>query len=77
MRLPSANGIQDVYAGIVENETRNDLIISDALKLILEGRTPIFLTERKDHATQLAIKLEGKAHHIFLLLGSDRQKDKR
>lgn len=77
MRLPSATGIQDVYAGIAENETRNDLIVSDALELILEGRTPILLTERKEHATQLAIKLEDKAQHIFLLLGSDRQKDKR
>ncbi len=77
MRLPSANGIQDVYAGVVENETRNELIASDTLNLIAEGRTPILLTERKEHAVWLASKLEGKAQHTFLLLGSDRQKDKR
>lgn len=77
MRLPSANGIQDVYAGVVENETRNELIVSDTLNLIAEGRTPILLTERKEHAVWLASKLEGKAQHTFLLLGSDRQKDKR
>ncbi len=76
-RLPSANGIQDVYAGVVENETRNELIASDTLNLIAEGRTPILLTERKEHAVWLAGKLEEAARHVFLLLGSDRQKDKR
>lgn len=77
MRLPGASGIQNVYAGVVENETRNELIVSDTLNLLAEGRTPILLTERKEHAVRLASKLEGKAQHTFLLLGSDRQKDKR
>ena len=76
-RLPGASGIQNVYAGVVENETRNELIVSDTLNLIAEGRTPILLTERKEHAVWLAGKLEEAARHVFLLLGSDRQKDKR
>ena len=53
------------------------MIVSDTLNLLAEGRTPILLTERKEHAVWLASKLEGKAQHTFLLLGSDRQKDKR
>lgn len=76
-RLPAARKIQDIYAGITENETRNNFIISDAVKLIAEGRTPLLLTERKEHAEQLAQELEDKAQHVFLLLGSGGQKENR
>ena len=76
-RLPNAGGIQDLYAGVAANSGRNDLLIADTLKLIQEGRTPILLTERKEHAAVLASLLEGKVQNVFLLVGSERQKDKR
>ena len=77
MRLPAANGIQDMYAGVVENENRNELLVTDALNLIQEGRTPILLTERKEHAALLASRLSDKVKNVFLLIGSDKQKEKR
>ncbi|MGM9602970.1 MAG: TOTE conflict system archaeo-eukaryotic primase domain-containing protein [Faecousia sp.] len=76
-RLLNAGGIQDLYAGIAANGNRNELLIEDALKLIQEGRTPILLTERKEHAVSLASMLTGKVQNVFLLVGSDKQKDKR
>lgn len=76
-RLPAARKIQDVYAGIIGNEARTNQIISDAVRLIAEGRTPLLLTERKEHAMRLAEELQGKAEHMFLLLGSGKQKEKR
>ena len=77
MRLPAANGIQDMYAGVVENENRNELLVTDTLNLIQEGRTPILLTERKEHAALLASRLSDKVKNVFLLIGSDKQKEKR
>lgn len=77
MRLPNANSIQDMYAGVIENENRNILLVSDALKLVHEGRTPILLTERKEHAVLLAERLSNQVENVFLLIGSDKQKDKR
>ena len=77
MRLPDANGIQDMYVGVIENDNRNELLASDALKLVQEGRTPILLTERKEHAVLLAGRLSDKVKNVFLLIGSDKQKDKR
>lgn len=76
-RLPNANNIQDLYAGVTENDNRNALLAADTLKLVQEGRTPILLTGRKEHAAQLAALLEGRIHNVFLLIGSDKQKDKR
>ena len=45
--------------------------------MIQEGRTPILLTERKEHAVSLASTLNGKVQNVFLLVGSEKQKDKR
>lgn len=77
MRLPATRKIQDIYAGIVKNDMRNSFIISDAINLLREGRTPLILTERKEHAIQLAKALQGKIDHIFLLLGSGKQREKK
>lgn len=76
-RLPNANSVQDLYEGVTQNDNRNALLVADILKLVQEGRIPILLTERKEHAEQLASLLEGKVHNVFLLIGSDKQKDKR
>lgn len=64
-RLPEAVGIQDLYAGVAENDSRNALLAADTLKLVQEGRTPILLTERKEHAIQLAALLEGKVQNVL------------
>lgn len=76
-RLPNANSIQDLYAGIAENDHRNALLADDALKVIQEGRTPILLTQRKEHAVRLAELIKNKVKNVFLLIGSDKPKDKR
>lgn len=76
-RLPAVRRIQDIYAGIIGNEARTIQIISDAVRLVKEGRTPLLLTERKEHAARLTEELRGKADHIFMLLGSGKQKEKR
>ena len=72
-RLPNAADIQDMYAGVIGNESRNELLVSDTLKLLQEGRTPILLTERKEHAALLASQLSDKVKNLFLLIGSDKQ----
>lgn len=76
-RLPAARKIQDAYAGIVQNDARNALLVSDTTELLREGRTPLILTERRDHAERLAGLLRCMAEHIFLLVGAGSQKEKR
>ena len=76
-RLPDSQRVQDVYAAVVKNELRNAQIIHDVVSAIKDGRTPIVLTERKDHAETLYADLNNIAKHVFLLLGSDSARDKR
>jgi len=53
-----AFGITQIYATIAENEQRNKLIISDVLDAVKKSRTPIVLTQRKNHVHILADTLE-------------------
>lgn len=76
-RAPAGSGIQELYAAIVKNENRNASLVEDAVRLVREGRSPILLTERKEHAAQLATRLQGKIQNVFLLVGSDKPKEKR
>ena len=76
-RLPDTSGIQSVYTALVQNENRNAQIVRDVCAALQSGRTPIVLTERRDHAEALYESLKGQAEHSLLLLGSDSQKEKR
>ena len=76
-RAPAGSSIQELYAAIVKNENRNASLVEDTVQLVREGRSPILLTERKEHAAQLATLLQGKIQNVFLLVGSDKPKEKR
>ena len=79
MRAPDAGelSIQELYSKIYLNNTRNSCIIHDVTASLREGRTPIILTERKEHAILLAESLAGICKQTFLLVGSHSQKEKR
>lgn len=42
--------ITDVYRWIVSNNNRTQRIVADAIEYVRQGRQPIILTERKEHA---------------------------
>ena len=41
--------IQDIYRELAQNETRNELIVSDVRAALRNGRSPLLLTGRTDH----------------------------
>ena len=79
MRAPDAGelSIQEVYSRICSSSSRNSRIVQDVTDSLREGRTPIILTGRKEHAMTLAESLSGICEHTFLLVGSHSQKEKR
>lgn len=76
-RLPDAQRVQDVYTAVAQNELRNAHIVQDVIASVKDERTPIVLTERRDHAEKLYAALQNISAHAFLLLGSDSAKEKR
>src|SRR5260370_875547 len=69
--------IQHLYAALAANETRNAMIFDDVLKALEERRSPLILTERKDHALHLADKLCRFARTVIVLTGGMGTKQRR
>ena len=69
--------IQQIYAALAEDESRNALIVEDVLTVLEAGRSPILLTERKSHACDLAWKLERFARNVLLLRGGMGARQRR
>jgi hypothetical protein len=61
--------IQELYASLAADEERNELILNDAIGCLEEGRSPILLTERRDHREYFAEKLRGFARNLVILKG--------
>jgi superfamily II DNA or RNA helicase len=70
-------GIQEIYRALASDEARNRLIIDDVLSALKEGRSPILLTERRDHLEYLATRLRPSVRHLMVLQGGMTPKDRR
>ena len=69
--------IQRIYGALANDEERNDLIVDDVLSALGNGRSPIVLTERKEHALHLAERLSRSALNVLVLHGGLGQKARR
>ena len=66
-----------LYKELSDNISRNTLIADDVIEALNEGRTPIILTERREHIETLKSLLAGKCENIITLFGNTSQKEKR
>ncbi len=68
---------QDLYRELIADSDRNDLICQDVIRGVREGRSPLVLTERRDHLETLAAKLESDVRHVVVLQGGAGTKKSR
>jgi len=61
--------IQDLYASLVNDPERNELIVGDIVQAVAEGRAPLLLTGRTEHLKYFAARLEGSVKNLFVLKG--------
>ena len=78
-RYPSEGktSITDVYKKLSENEIRNNMIVSDVVEALKEGRNPIVLTERREHVVLLAERLSCYCKNVIQLVGTASAKSRR
>lgn len=69
--------IQQVYAALAADEARNAMIFNDVLQALEDRRSPIILTERKDHALLLAGRIFRFARNVIVLTGGIGAKQRR
>jgi superfamily II DNA or RNA helicase len=70
-------GIQDIYSALIADETRNKLILDDILKSLEEGRSPILLTERREHLEYFSNHLAKLVDNTIVLQGGMGIKQRR
>ncbi|MCC7485340.1 MAG: DEAD/DEAH box helicase [Burkholderiales bacterium] len=68
--------IQSLFGVLAQSEDRNNLIVQDVVAALVEGRTPLVLTERKDHLDRLSelLKAATSAELVVLSGGMGRRK---
>ncbi len=69
-------GIQEVYALLAADLHRNQMIIEDVVEAIHTGRSPVLLTERREHLTYFADALADKVKNIIVLSGGMGRKQR-
>jgi superfamily II DNA or RNA helicase len=68
--------IQEVYALLAADLQRNQMIVEDILEAVHAGRSPVLLTERREHLTYFEDALTGKVKNIVLLAGGMERKQR-
>ncbi|MCF8145896.1 MAG: DEAD/DEAH box helicase [Deltaproteobacteria bacterium] len=61
--------IHELYKALIGDEARNDMIIQDVVRTVAQGRSPVLLTERRDHLELLAGRLGSLVRNMIVLKG--------
>ena len=64
-----------LYEALRNDDQRNQMICSDVVNAIREGRSPLILTERIEHLHCLAQMLSPEIPHLILLQGGQSKKE--
>lgn len=70
-------GIAALYTDLAEDERRNLLIVRDVKQALAQGRSPILLTERREHVQRLAALLSEACPNVISLYGTNSAKLRR
>ena len=68
---------QGLYDALMIDEARNQLICDDVACTVREGRSPLVLTERKEHVQLLAERLSGVVAHLITFQGGMSARERR
>jgi superfamily II DNA or RNA helicase len=72
----SQPGIQEIYAMLALDSTRNQMIVDDVIDAVHAGRSPVLLTERRDHLVYFTDTLADKVKNIIVLSGGMGRKQR-
>ena len=61
--------IQEIYSILTHDEQRNKMIVEDVLKAVAGNRSPLVLTERKEHLALLVNRLSPFVRNVIVLKG--------
>jgi len=65
--------IQDLYTGMIADQSRNRMIVADIIDAVQAGRSPLVLTHRTEHLAALDAALSGVADVVVLKGGMGKK----
>jgi superfamily II DNA or RNA helicase len=68
-KADTPGSIQELYGLLAHDAARNDMIFNDVLSALEAGRSPVVITERKDHLQAIAERLTKFAKNVIVLKG--------
>ena len=69
--------IHDIYAALTLDKERNAMIVDDVCAAVKAGRSPVILTERRQHLDILTGLLNGRVKNMVILIGGMDSKQRR
>jgi len=69
--------IHELYAALIVDEKRNQMIVEDVVRAVNEGRIPVILTERLEHLEKLTFLLFSRVKNIFIMKGGMGKKQRK
>jgi superfamily II DNA or RNA helicase len=69
--------IHEIYSALMADEARNKLILDDILVSVEDGRSPILLTERREHLEYFSSQLTKVVKNVIVLRGGMGIKQRR
>ena len=71
------DNITALYKKLSDDAMRNNLIVNDVVAAIKNGRTPIILSERREHVTMLTELLKPHCDNVIEIVGTTSAKSRR
>jgi superfamily II DNA or RNA helicase len=75
-RADTALGIQQLYSALAADEDRNDLIFNDVISALEVKRSPVLLTERRDHLEHFVQRFGRFTRNLIVLHGKMTRKER-
>jgi superfamily II DNA or RNA helicase len=69
--------IQEIYSLLTHDEQRNGMIVEDVLRAVASHRSPLVLTERKEHLALLVDRLSPFVSNVIVLKGGMGSKQRQ
>jgi superfamily II DNA or RNA helicase len=77
LKVAASYSIQEVYTLLAQNNERNQIIIEDVIAAVEAGRSPVLLTERRDHLDLLASLLTQYIKNVIVMTGGMGKKQRK
>ena len=71
------NLIHEIYAALIADAQRNDMIVNDVRQALLNETSPLLSTSRTEHLDYLAGRIRGLCQHVFVLKGGMGTKQRK